>query len=159
MARHLPEQLKRYDPAVAKLVRELYEHLPDEAKKDVDRVARVRYVVAGYILFLIMFPVGAANQGLSAFVRQVYSPFYLLALILGVIGVVLMIRRVMNVSGAVVATFEAMAPEAGPDIDRVYGRRGLGDLVAPWIRRRRGRIGEARVALFKGLLPWDRRRR
>lgn len=141
MGTQLPRYWKLRDPEIEKLLVETWPFLPAHLKKTGNNIAAIRFGTAAFFLFVLLGVTDSTVTSTPAqFVSRIFSMTTLLAVI-GVVGAVLiLILRSMQVAKRFVDAYAEMLPDHAEHIRRIYAERGLGDVIAPWVRGKPGVI-------------------
>lgn len=124
-----------------RLMHETWPQLPPEMRKNSTNLATIRIGAVCFVLFVLGGMASmVAHDTPDRFITEFFS-FQTFFAVIGMIGaIVILILRAMQVAPRFVEAYAQMLPDHADQIRVIYAERGLGDVVAPWVRRKGGRM-------------------
>ena len=141
MVTHLKRQYGRRDPELEKQLRSAWTFLPDALRRNSNNLSVIRVGVVAFTLLIILYLVEiVANSTPEAFLGNLFSYNVLLAFIGLACALAILLGRAMQMAPHFIDAYVAMLPEQEDEIRGMYQERGAGDVIAPWIRGKPGRL-------------------
>ena len=141
MVRQGPRYWARRNPALARALRQNWQHLPPNLRKNAANVAVIRFGTACFIALIITSLAQTAYASTPVeFMTTLLSLNSLVAVVGVLAAIIILLIRSMAVAPRFIEAYAEMMPENEEMIREMFDQRGVADAIAPWIMSRQGRI-------------------
>jgi len=140
---HLKRQYLRRDPDLEKQLRLAWTFLPDDLRRNSNNLSVIRFGTMAFVLLIVLYLVEiVANSTPQAFLGNLFSFNVLFAFIGLACAIAILLGRCMQMAPHFINAYVALLPAQEDEIRGMYDERGAGDVIAPWIRGKPGRMAK-----------------